>query len=444
MRHSVIAVLVGTLAIFALGGDGPAVGVPALQAQASDDFDASDGVRVYLDCQSWRNCDRSHFRTEIDYVDWVRDRADANVHLIFTSTGAGSGRHYQLDFGGRGSFDGLEDRLTYTSRGDDVQSEVMDRLTHTLQLGLVRYLVAAGMGEELALEYLGEPVDADGESPGNGAESPAATEDPWDYWTFRFGLSGSMDIQERRDRSNFRPTVAADRVTDRWKVNLNGRLDMRRERIELSSGEEVRNDRNTWRASALVVRSVSDHFSVGVDTEARRSIQRNQDVRLNFAPALEWNYYPYAEANRRQFIAHYGMGFEYADYLETTIFEQEREMIPRHRVAVQYNAREDWGNARAGFETAQYLHDASLYSAGFRGNINYRIRRGLELELSGSASYVNDQIYVPQDDADDQDVLLGRSALPTGYEYEASIGFNYRFGSVFDNIVNNRFPGSVR
>lgn len=414
---------------------------PAAAQLGSSQSASANGIRVYLDCQNRRHCDRDHFRQELDYVDWVRDRTAANVHLIFTSSGAGSGRYYQLDFVGREGLEGLDDQLSYTASGRDVESEIIDGLTHALHIGLVRFMVEAGMGSDLDIRFVGAANEG-----GEAGERPDRSEvdDPWNFWTFRFGLSGSLDMEERRDRRTLRPSLRADRTTERWKINFSAWSNIRRDRIELSDGSEVRDDQNNWSLSGLVVRSVSSNFSVGVDAGARNSVRRNQRTRVYAAPALEWNYYPYMEATRRQLIAHYAVGFEYADYHETTVFEQDVETNPHHRLAIQYNAREEWGNAGLGVETAQYLHDSSLYSVGFRGRLNYRIRRGLELEVSGSASMVNDQIYLPQEDAGDEDVLLGRSALPTGHEYEASIGFNYEWGSIFDNIVNSRFPRAVR
>jgi hypothetical protein len=32
----------------------------------------------------------------------------------------------------------------------------------------------------------------------------------------------------------------------------------------------------------------------------------------------------------------------------------------------------------------------------------------------------------------------------TGFEYELEIGLSYRFGSIFNNVVNNRFLGMSR
>jgi hypothetical protein len=33
--------------------------------------------------------------------------------------------------------------------------------------------------------------------------------------------------------------------------------------------------------------------------------------------------------------------------------------------------------------------------------------------------------------------------LATDYQYEARIGLSFRFGSVLNNFVNNRFPGNL-
>jgi hypothetical protein len=407
---------------------------------------AENKPRVFLDCQSGPNCDFDHFRTEIPFVSWVRDRADADVHVVFTSVEAGAGgRQYSLDFIGLRDLASLRDALTYTSMGTDVRAEVVDGLARTLELGLLRFAVQTGQGRYFQLGYSGLPNgEQGGDIEASGGSGAPAFYDPWNYWTFRFGLSGNMNVEERKSDWRFNPSGGADRVTENWKVNLSLWANLRRERIELSDGRVVHNDRDSWRTNALMVRSVSDRVSVGFDAGAGNSVQNNQRARLNLAPAVEWNYFPYMQATRRQLIAHYAAGMEYSNYREETIYGVSDEFVPQHRVALQYRAREEWGNAGVGFETSQYLHDASLYSMGFSGDLNYRILRGLELNLSGSASLVNDQLYLPATSLSDEDILLGRASLPTGYDYQASVGVNYRWGSSFANVVNNRFPRSVR
>ncbi|MEX2471754.1 MAG: hypothetical protein WEA34_06215 [Gemmatimonadota bacterium] len=400
---------------------------------------------VFLDCQSGPNCNESQFRTEIIFVNWARDRADSDVHVIFTSQGMGGGsRQYSLDFVGRGRFEGLDDQLVFQSSGQDVQAETMDGLSRTLRIGLLPYAVAVGLGPDLDVRFSGDAARVASEESG-ATEEDDPFYDPWNSWTFRVALSGDLDIRETESSTRLNPQFNADRVTDDWKMNLNARIDLRRQRRDLADGREVRDDRNDWSLTALAVRSVGPHMGIGIDTDLRNSVRRNQNARVRISPAVEYNYYPYSEATRRQFIAHYSVGVEHSSYIERTIFGVDQETLPLHRVGVQYRAREEWGNAGLGIDANQYLHDGGeFYSFGFNGDLNYRILRGLELNFSAGASRVNDNIHTPAGDISDEDILLGRQSLPSGYQYDASVGLSYRWGSSFANIVNNRFPRSVR
>ena len=395
---------------------------------------------VFLDCQGGPNCNEAQFRTEIEFVNWVRDRVDSDVHVIFTTQGmSGGNRQYTLDFVGLGTFAGLNQQLTFQSSGQDVQAETMDGLARTLRLGLLPYALAAGLGPNLDVRFSGDPETIDTES------EEDLFYDPWNSWTFRVALSGDIDLRETRTSTRLNPQFSADRVTDEWKLNLDSRIDIRRQRRDLADGAVVRDDRNDWSLSALVVRSVGGHMGVGIDTDFRNSVQRNQSARIRISPAVEYNLYPYSEATRRQFIAHYSVGVEHSNYIEETIFQVTRETLPVHRVGVQYRAREQWGNAGVGVDTNQYLHDGgSFYSLGINGDLSYRILRGLELNLSGGATLNRDNIHTPAGDISDEDILLGRQSLPSGYKYQASLGLSYRWGSSFANVVNNRFPRSVR
>jgi hypothetical protein len=313
---------------------------------------------VFLDCQSGPNCNQSQFRTEITFVNWARDRADSDVHLIFTSQGMGGGnRQYSLDFVGRGRFAGMDEQLTFQSSGQDVQAETMDGLARTLRIGLLRYAVAVGLGPELDVRFSGDAARVASDD----AEEEDAFYDPWNSWTFRVAVSGDLDLRETEASTRLNPQFNADRVTDDWKLNVGSRIDLRRQRRDLADGREVRDDRNDWSLSALAVRSVGPHMGIGIDTDFRNSVQRNQSARVRLSPAVEYNYYPYAEATRRQFIAHYSVGVEHSSYIEPTIFGVDEETLPVHRVGVQYRAREEWGNAGLGIDANQYLHDGGEF-----------------------------------------------------------------------------------
>jgi hypothetical protein len=56
-------------------------------ASAAAQSQSTSRLAVFLDCHT--NCDFDLIREEIAYVDWLRDRTSADVHLLITSQGAG-------------------------------------------------------------------------------------------------------------------------------------------------------------------------------------------------------------------------------------------------------------------------------------------------------------------------------------------------------------------
>src|SRR5690349_13236868 len=69
--------------------------VPSLQAQEGPPPraaapDSTEQLRLFLDCAS-SGCDFDYLRTELNWVNYVRDRTAAEVHVISTSLGTGSG-----------------------------------------------------------------------------------------------------------------------------------------------------------------------------------------------------------------------------------------------------------------------------------------------------------------------------------------------------------------
>ena len=123
------------------------IGMRPAQAQESG------ALRVFLDCQNMR-CDFDHLRREIGFVNWVRDRQGADVHVLGTSQRTGSGgREYTLTFIGLGPFEGGADTLQFTTSRTDTDAEVRDALTRTLSLGLVAYAAATPLASHLSVGF---------------------------------------------------------------------------------------------------------------------------------------------------------------------------------------------------------------------------------------------------------------------------------------------------
>jgi hypothetical protein len=92
---------------------------------------------VFLDCHG--PCDFDYFRREITFVNWLRDRQDASVHLLVTSQGTGGGgQRYTLRFIGLRDFSGVDDEFSFASRQSDTFDEIRALLAQRIGLGLAR------------------------------------------------------------------------------------------------------------------------------------------------------------------------------------------------------------------------------------------------------------------------------------------------------------------
>jgi hypothetical protein len=52
---------------------------------------------------------------------------------------------------------------------------------------------------------------------------------------------------------------------------------------------------------------------------------------------------------------------------------------------------------------------------------------------------VRDQISLRAGGASDEEVLTRQRQLATNFDYSASVGLSYTFGSVYSDVVNTRF-----
>ena len=78
--------------------------------------------RVFLDCNQ---CDDDYVRKEVTFVDYVRNREDADVHvLVTTQDTGGGGRQWTLKFIGLGSQQGADQTLIYNSPQTATSDEV--------------------------------------------------------------------------------------------------------------------------------------------------------------------------------------------------------------------------------------------------------------------------------------------------------------------------------
>lgn len=401
---------------------------------------SGDGVqrpRVFLDCSGPR-CDSTYFRTEIDWVDWVLDRRDADIQLIITSlsTGAG-GREFQLDFLGVEGYEGYRDGLTFVTLPTDTEREELDGLVHVIEVGMAGFASQTGRRGLVEVRPLS---DTGGAGLGRMA-SPGEVEDPWNLWVFRVNGSMNIDGEATRETRRVDGSFNAARVTPTWKMNFRGRVNYNRRQIELTDEPDFVNTQTDWSFNQLVVYSVAEHWSVGVRGEVGRVVRANQRFRWEFTPAVEYSFFPYEEANRQSLTAFYQVGPAFRDYIDPTVYGETEETRFEQALEVEFAKRQPWGDAWISLRGSHFLHDLDLYNVSMRGNLDFRVVRGLNLRAQGNVAWVQDQIYLAGEGASSEEELLNLVLRAQSFNYGVELGFSFQFGSVFNNVVNNRFSG---
>jgi hypothetical protein len=371
-----------------------------------------------------------HFRREVAFISYVRDRMDAQLHVLVTSqrTGAG-GNEYTFNFIGLQEFSERDDTLRFSSRPDDTDSETREDLLRTFKLGLVPFIAETEIGRRLDVSYRG---------PG-GEVSVQQVDDPWNLWVFNIRAGGELDGESTENSKSFDGSLSASRTTEELKMDFRASGDWSTRTIDFGEeeGESTYNTRE-YTVEGLSVWSLSPHWSAGATASASGSTRQNQDLALRAGPAVEYNYFPYSESTRRALTFLYKVEVISFNYEEITLFEKTSETRFTHSLAIASAFNQPWGELDITLEGSNYLDNFEQHRIEFFSRFEIRLFRGLSLDIMGSAARVKDQIYAPLEDIPIDDILLRRRELGTDYEYSLELGFNFTFGSVFNNVVNPR------
>ncbi len=365
-------------------------------------------------------------------MNWVRDRFDSDVHVLVTQLRSGNGgREYTVAFVGQKQLTGSADTLRYVTAPNDAEEILRRKLVQTIRLGLVRWVARTPLAGRLTIGFGGGPMAL--------APTPQNVRDPWNFWLFTVSANGNGNGEELRRSLNTSLNLSGDRVTNELKISTSANANYRIDRITRRDGTRFDNLVRSWGGSALVVKSLTDHWSAGVRAQGVFSDFFNQDLALTLAPAVEWNYFPYQEATRQQLTFLYTVGANKYRYQRTTVFGEDSEFRVNQTLLVGLNTRQRWGTVRTTFEASNYFHDLGLYHLTLSGFTDLRLGRGLNFRVGGEVSRVRDQLYLARAGNTNEEIIVGRQALPTSYRYNFFAGLSYTFGSIYNTVVNPRF-----
>jgi hypothetical protein len=380
-------------------------------------------LRVYIDCGF---CDLEYIKTEITFVNYVRDRKEAQLHILISiqSTGSG-GREYALTYLGQLEYAGQDDILKYYSHRTDTEDEIRQGLVQTLKVGLMRYVAKTPISSRISIGLLDQT-------------KPTSVIDKWDSWVFSLSGRGFLSGQKSIVYSSLNGNLSANRVTPELKIRMNAAASHYYNKFDVD-GQSIESSLSSRSFNALTVKSLGEHWSVGGYLSLSSSSYSNIQFGLRLAPAVEYDFFPYSQSTRKQLRFLYKLSFNAVRYQEETIYLKTRENLWSQDLSVSLELKEKWGTVSTSLEGSHYVHDRSKYHVRLYSELSLRLYKGLSFDIFGSASRIHDQLSLPKMGASLEDILLMRKELATSYEYYFSVGLSYTFGSIYSNVVNPRF-----
>ncbi len=390
-------------------------------------------IRVFLDCSV---CDFDFMRTEINFVDYVRDRQDAQVHILVTSQSTGGGgTEYTLNFIGQRELANIADTLKYIAPPSASQDDLRSGLALTIKLSLLRYFAHLGQAGRFDVTYVAPTVAAD-------AGAKGASEDRWNLWVFRVSATADGSGETSDNSASLNGSVSANRTTEMWKSVFTVNATYGQSSFILTDNSKFKSYSHNYAFNDLLVKSIGQHWSAGHRASWHASSFLNQTRAIRFAPAIEYNVFPYSQSTRRQLTLLYSTGINFFRYQDTTIFNKLGEVRGDQTLTASLDLRQPWGSVSSSLEGAAYINDFTKRHLVLFNSLDLRLLKGFSFSFFGQLSLVRDQLYLPRGNLSDQERLLRQRQLATSYTYSVNVGLSYSFGSIFNNIVNPRFGGS--
>ena len=391
--------------------------------------------RLFIDCRT--SCDETYFRQELPYVDHVRDIRLSDIHLLITSFGAGSGGEtYKLLFTGRKDYSGNELELEYSAPPNSTRDDIRSGLLQKMNLGLIPFLMESNMIDDLEVTVAVPRESAEGE--GSNFDPFSPMEDPWRLWVFEASLSGNMNLESIRQRYRFRSRFEANRITEEWRIRQIFYYNRTKTVFKQEEEDDIVADLYSVGNWGQVVRSISDHWSVGVFNSIESDVFENISLGTRFGPAIEYSLFPYNEVNYRELVFAYYLRHYYREYNEETVFGKMQEQLVDQSVRIGLRLRRPWGSMFTSLEGRHFFHDPQRNRIEFRNRISWRVFQGFAIDLTTNFELINDQLSLPLGEATLEELLLEQQQRSTNYEVFVGVGLSYTFGSIYNNIVNTR------
>lgn len=389
---------------------------------------AEDQINVFLDCPG---CDLNYVKNEIKFVNYANDPLRAQVHILVSSQSTGgSGAVHQLEFLGKEGFDDDKFTLKFQAEPTMTDLEKQQGLVRTLKLGLVPFIAQTALASNFDLAVKNQAKPKETIPVGKGKKL-------MDSWLFEAYSNLNWDKESLRSTFDLRYGLYAEHLTPEWRIRIEPNFYFQ-ERVVRTDEEEIRSYRRQNGYNGKVVKSLGEHWSLGVFNNIYSNTYNNVKLGMWLAPAIEFSILPYSEVVTREFTVAYHVGRLYNRYFEETIFLKMEDKVFSHVMDVNLRLRRDWGDVTMFMQGSCFLNDWSRNHLSINGRVGVRVFKGMTFNMGGTFRIVNDQITLPRGNTTLEDILLGQKQLATAYNSNVNFGVRYTFGALYNNIVNTR------
>lgn len=396
-------------------------------SQDAKQFNRDQLPAFFLDCEI---CDQTFFRQEISYVNFVRDRALADIYSLLTENMVGTGaREYKLFLIGQNRFQGKNDTLTFTALPNAAEAENRDGLLNLMKKGLLKYLVNTDLIHQIEYKI-------------NGASDAVSAEqinDKWNFWTITFNSRLNGDANSYQRNLNMRYGFIINRTTDKVRTETGLSYGINNQKFKIDDSTTVTGYQSHTGGYHFLAFTAGKHLAVGQFATFFQSTQQNLSNSFSYFPAVEYNLFDYEEASRRQLRLIYRAGVRFQKYDETTIYNRNSEWLYPHAFVIQWVQIEKWGTINLAAVGWHYLNQRKNYSTSVFPSISFNPANGLRIGFWGDLSIVNDQFHIRRKSSSVNEILLDQIELKTDYMLSYGFNISYTFGSRYNNIINVRF-----
>lgn len=396
-------------------------------------------LRVFIDCSNtW--CDMQHIRSAINIVDFLLDNAAADVHVLITSQGTGSGGdQYQVIFFGQQYFKNQTDTLRFSTDPNATEFEERELLLKYLKTGLIPFIAKTGAIKNIEINLKTTDTTVSGTS------NTTTAKDSWNAWVMRIGADGNISADANYKNTNYSGNFSANRITDKIKTGMGVNWGKNKSTFEYEDNGTIQKfavNNHNWSINQYLVKSINTHLSWAYEIRYNQNTFSNNKGRAFLRAAVEYNIFPYKEVNNKLFTLSYGLTARRNYYYDTTIYNKTKESLYGQRATAYLSLNQKWGNSYAGITYNNYLNNWKFFNLGIDAYTSVRITGGLSIYVIAFGGLTRDQIFLVKGNATPEEVLARKRQLASGYNYFTSIGINYRFGSKLNNVVNPRFDRS--